>query len=101
MATIESLRGVRGIREDAEPHPQPEAPRGAKEQLERRMARGRKYLETDDQLALSQAFSLRDAYQRSRSFRKLTTAFGALVREAGLTIDVWPPIDWQDQAGTG
>ena len=37
LAAIESLRGARGVRADATPHPDPEAPRGAKEQLETRM----------------------------------------------------------------
>ena len=41
LATIESLRGTRGIRDDATPHPDPESPRGAAEELRRRMARNR------------------------------------------------------------
>ena len=97
LATIESLRGLRGIRHDAEAHPRPEAPRGAKAQLEKRMVVGRKYLETDDQPALSQSFSLPDAYRRCRSFRKLTTAFGTLMRATGQDIGVWPPRDWRKE----
>lgn len=45
LAAIESLRGYRGVRDDAEPHPDPETPRGAKEQLELRMRPGASYLE--------------------------------------------------------
>ena len=40
LAAIESLRGHRGVRIDADPHPIPENPRGAKEQLESRMQPG-------------------------------------------------------------
>ena len=53
LAAIESLRGHRGVRIDAEPHPNPENPRGAKEQLELRLQGGAGYMETADQPALS------------------------------------------------
>ena len=51
LASIESLRGIRGIRDDAASHAQPETPRGAKSQLEDRMRPGRSYSETADQPA--------------------------------------------------
>ena len=73
LAAIESLRGLSGIRDDADPHPAPETPRGAKEQLEVRMRPGTSYLERTDQPAFSARFSLSDAYSRSRSFRKLVS----------------------------
>ena len=94
LAAIESLRGRRGIRNDAESHPAPENPRGAKEQLEARMQPGASYLETTDQPALSALFSLPAAYRRSRSFRKLADSFGNLVRAMGHEVGVWPPAAW-------
>lgn len=94
LAAIESLRGRRGVRDDAEPHPDPERPRGAKEQLEARMRPGASYLETTDQPALSAMFSLPAAHRRSRSFRKLSASFANLVRAMGHDIDVWPPAAW-------
>ena len=94
LAAIESLRGHRGVRTDAEPHPNPESPRGAKEQLESRLKVGASYMATLDQPALSANFSLSAAYRRSRSFRKLATSFGNLVRAMGQDIDAWPPAAW-------
>lgn len=94
LAAIDSLRGQRGVRDDAEPHPDPEGPRGAKEQLEVRMRRDTSYLESADQPAFSAMFSLADAYRRSRSFRKLAHSFGLLVQSMGQDIRVWPPAAW-------
>ncbi len=82
--------------EDAEPHPEPERLRGAKEQLEARMHDGMSYLERIDQPALSELFSLSDAYRRSRSFRKLASSFGVLVRSMEQDMDVWPPAAWTE-----
>ena len=98
LASIESLRGYRSVRMDAEPHPDPERPRGAKAQLEARMEHHAAYLETADQPAFSARFSLPAAYRRSRSFRKLTDSFGTLVRAMGHDITSWPPRGWT--AGT-
>ena len=95
LAAIESLRGQRGIRFDADPHPAPETPRSAKEQLEARMRSG-SYMETTDQPAFSARFSLTAAYRGCRSFRKLTKSFGVLLREAGRDIGVWPPVAWME-----
>lgn len=94
LAAIESLRGQRGVRTDAEPHPAPEDPRGVKEQLEARMHSGSSYLETADQPAFSATFSLSVAYRRSRSFRKLASSFESLARAMGHDIDAWPPPAW-------
>ncbi len=96
LAAIESLRGYRGIIDDAELHLNPEDPRGAKEQLEARMQAGASYLERTDQPAFSAKFSLSDAYRRSRSFRKLTSSFGRLVSSMGEDIGVWPPAAWTE-----
>ena len=94
LAAIDSLRGKRSIREDAHPHLHPEQPRGAKEQLEARMLAGASYLETTDQAAFSALFSLADAHRKCRSFRKLTSSFGQLVRSMGQEIGEWPPTSW-------
>lgn len=94
LAAIESLRGHGRIRDDAESHPDPESPRGAKEQLEGRMEAGSSYFERTDQPAFSATFSLPDAYRRCRSFRKLAGSFRLLVAAMGQAIDTWPPADW-------
>ena len=98
LASIESLRGQRGIVEGAPRHPDPESPRDAKGELRSRMRAGRTYSETRDQPAFSAQFSMPQAYARSRSFRKLTKAFGDLVRAAGREIDPWPPTGWTADA---
>lgn len=99
LASIESLRGQRGIRTDAESHPHPEEPRGAKEQLEQRMAAGRSYHETADQPALTALFDMRPTYARCRSFRHLVKAFGELATANGLALDAWPPAGWVQAEG--
>ena len=98
LAAIESLRGHRSVRDDAEPLVDPEGPRGAKEQLEARMHARASYLETTDQAAFSARFSLSDAYHRSRSFQKLASSFGLLVSAMGQDIGVWPPAAWTEAA---
>lgn len=98
LAAIESLRGHRGLRGDAESVIDPERPSGAKEQLEARMHAGTSYMETTDQAALSALFSMPDAYRRSRSFRKLSRSFGLLVSAMGQDIQVWPPAEWTADA---
>jgi hypothetical protein len=95
LAAIESLRGVRGIRPDAEPPRDPEGIRGAKEAVEERMKTGCSYLETGDQAALSERFDFKKAYQGCRSFRRLTKAFGELLAGSGMKSEAWPPADWQ------
>ncbi len=68
LAAIESLRGKRGIPEDAMPPPDPEAVRGAKGWLARVM--GRSYSEVTDQPALAALFDLDQARQGAPSFDK-------------------------------
>ena len=94
LAAIESLRGRRAVKSDADPHPAPESPRGAKEQLESACGAAPSYLETVDQPAFSAVFSLSSAYRRSRSFRKLADSFANLVRDMGHEVGVWPPSAW-------
>ncbi len=96
LAAIESLRGACGVRDDAEPHPDPEAPRGAKEQLELRLGAGRSYAETADQAPLTARFSMQEAYRRSRSFRRLVGAFGAILRAGNVALSCWPPPAWAE-----
>ena len=95
LAAAESLRG-HGLRLDAPPHPEPEEPRGAKEELERRMPAGASYLERIDQPAFSYRFSLPAAHRHSRSFRKLVKSFGNLVRSLDQKIAAWPPESWSE-----
>ena len=95
LAAIESLRGTKGILDDALPHPDPETPRGAKERLEERMAPGRTYSETADQASLTATFDLAVAYQGCRSFRTLVTSFGSILAAAGRPLAEWPPADWK------
>src|SRR5262249_14154321 len=56
LATIESLRGTRSIQHDATSHPDSESPRGAAEELRRRMMPNRSYSKTADQPALTAVF---------------------------------------------
>jgi hypothetical protein len=65
----ESLRGVRGIREDALAPERPERIREAKERLSRNM-RGRGYVSVDDQPALVEKLNLDLARRRCDSFDK-------------------------------
>jgi hypothetical protein len=94
LAGVETLRGVAGIRGDAGPHPDPEAPRDAKGELERRMRPGLTYLPTADQARLTARFDLQSAYRSCRSFRKLVDAFGALLLPSGTQPAAWPPAEW-------
>lgn len=80
LASIESLRGRRGISAAALSHPSPEAPRGGKGHMEARMDDPRRgYSEVDDQPALTTAFDLVAAHAQCRSFRRMVSAFGHLV----------------------
>lgn len=101
LASIVSLRGVRGIRADAAVHPEPEGPRGAKERIEERMEAERSYVERTDQPALSEALSLSEAYRSSRSFRKLTTSVRSLVQGMGREFPEGPPDAWVAASGGG
>ena len=95
LAAIESLRPHALIRPDATPLPDPEQPRGAKERLRERIAEDKAYLPRRHQARLSASFSLKLAYQRSRSFQKLTTSFGSLLAAMGQDIGAWPPEHWR------
>jgi Domain of unknown function (DUF4276) len=94
LASIETLRGTAGILPDAASHPEPEIPRDAKGELERRMPSSVSYSPTVDQAALTARLDLEIAYRSCRSFRKLVGAFGALAAAAGAAPSVWPPAAW-------
>ena len=75
----EALRGIRGIRSDAQAPAEPESIRGAKERLSLNME-GRRYVEVDDQPALAEEMDLDLTAVRCRSFRRLVQAVEMLVR---------------------
>jgi len=93
LASIESLRGKARVLPDASYYADPESPRDAKGEIRRRM-RGNAYAPTKDQEKLTAHFDLASAYKKSRSFRKLVAAFGALAAAAGVAPAVWPPTEW-------
>ena len=96
LASIESLRGRRGIRRDAVSHRDPENPRGAKSHLEGQMPPGRSYMEVADQPALTAVFDMLPAFRRCGSFRKLIRAFGELAEAMGFDLADWPPRAWEE-----
>jgi len=94
LATIESLRGVRRILNDATSHPDPESRRGATEELRKRMQPNRSYSKPVDQPALAARFDMEMAYRRCRSFRRMVDVFGLLAAGAGIPLEQWPPSEW-------
>lgn len=95
LASLESLRGCRGVRDDAVSHPNPEEPRGAKMKLEAALSKARSYSETADQAAFAAEFDLGAAYRACRSFRKLVSDFGRIAEELGALDVAWPPTSWE------
>lgn len=81
LGSIESLRGKRGIADDAEPVEDPEAPRDAKGRLVQLMTVGRTYVEVDDQPALAAIFDMHMARRRCPSFDKLVRDVQALLEQ--------------------
>jgi hypothetical protein len=82
LAAAESLQGKRSLPDDLEPPQDPEAVENPKKWLERKMPRNRKYSETADQPALTAAFDLGLARQRSPSFDKCYREIERLLAEA-------------------
>jgi hypothetical protein len=70
LAAIESVRGARGIRSDAQPPADVESVRDAKGALTNRMAGARGYVATDDMPAFFATMDLDLAESRSRSMGK-------------------------------
>jgi hypothetical protein len=94
LAAVESLRGRARIRADAPAHPEPEAPRDAKGQIEDRMSEGSSYHETLDQVRMTSLFDMGATYRRCRSFRHLVAVFGKLLVDCGLLSEVAVHRDW-------
>jgi hypothetical protein len=94
LATIESLRGGRGILPQASSAPDPEIRRGAAEEVRKRTARNRGYNKTADQPAFPARFDMAIAYGRCRSFRRMVRVFGQIAESVGIVPDPWPPADW-------
>lgn len=83
LSAVESLRGIRGIASDAAYAKNPEAKRGAKEELRAFMPRNAPYSESADQAALTAHVDLAQAYRRSSSFRKLVKELIGLLAVLG------------------
>lgn len=80
LGAKESLRGTRGIRNDACAPEDPESIRGAKEHLTGNM-KGRRYLSVDDQPALAKRMDIAAARRRCLSFDKLVRDVERLVHD--------------------
>lgn len=80
LAAVESVRGVRGIRADAEPPSDPEVVRDAKRALTRLMDGERGYVATDDLPALLEGLDLLLAERRSPSFAKFVRDLQNLIQ---------------------
>lgn len=80
LASAESIRGKRGLRDDLDPPADPELIRGAKEWITRNRIDGAAYRETLDQAALTAAFDLDLAARRSRSFEKCLREITGLIQ---------------------
>lgn len=93
LASVESLRGVNGVRTDAVSHDEPERPRDAKREMSARMEEGR-YLPTVHQARLTAHLDFAAAYGRCRSFRRLVRAFGLLLEASDARPTHWPPDEW-------
>lgn len=94
LASLEALRGVRGIVPDASSHAAPETPRNAKSELRRHMVSGRGYSESVDQAAMTAEMDFAAAHRGCRSFRKMVKAFGDVVGNMGVVLAPWPPGVW-------
>lgn len=94
LASLQALRGVRGVVMDAADHANPEVPRNAKGELRRSMIPGRGYSESVDQAALTEKLDFAAAHRGCRSFRKMVKAFGDVVSDMGKVVAPWPPGVW-------
>jgi len=91
LAAAESLRGWRGLSETLEAPGDPEAIRGAKEWLAKKLrAAGGSYSETADQQALVWVFDFELARKRSASFAKCWREIRRLLGEIGRNGRVTP-----------
>ncbi|MCW3051348.1 MAG: hypothetical protein JWN14_518 [Chthonomonadales bacterium] len=91
LAAIESLQ-KNYVLPTATYKTNPEAKRGAKEALSLLMPKNRPYREMDHQPAMTNAFDMQMAFQRSSSFRKLVRELYRLLTEMGYQPTI--PEDW-------
>jgi len=89
LASAESLRGKRGLRNDIEAPKDPESIRGAKEWIQDRLHEGNRYSETVDQPALTGLFHLQTA-RRSSSFDRFYRRFGDFCDQIALRTSLRP-----------
>lgn len=94
LAAVESLRGQCRIAADANAPADPASKRDAKGELETFMPPGASYSPTIHQQKLTAVFDPSLAYQRNRSFRKMTKAVGDLLHGLGHPVKPWPPAGW-------
>ncbi len=80
LGAKESLRGKRGIKDDALPPDNPESIRGAKGCLDANML-NKRYLEIDDQPAFTAQMDLELAEQRCPSFKKFKKDAETLINQ--------------------
>lgn len=99
LAAVESLREHHSVKSNAQSHPEPESPPGAKGGLEAMMHIS--YSERTHQPAFSAIFCMAAAFEHCRSFRKLVGSFGRLMESLGVEPSAWPPRTWQAIACTG
>ena len=83
LGAKQSLRGIRGIRAEANSPKNPESIRGAKERLSDNMD-GRRYLEVVDQPALAAKFDLGPAEKNCPSFERFLREFDRLLAAMGI-----------------
>jgi len=81
-----SLRRISGIQENVTAPLDPENIRGAKEHLTRNMARGRRYLEVDDQATFAEKFDLNEARRYCPSFDKCFREVELLLHAMGVAM---------------
>ncbi len=92
LASIESLRGKRGIRSNAAISFDPESRRSAKDEIKKLLKRGRFYSESADQAALSALMNLAEAYSGASSFRKLVKELVRILNTLGYQPNI--PVEW-------
>lgn len=80
LGAKESLRGKRGIRDDATSPPNPEQIRGAKERLSRNMTKGVRYRGVEHQAGFAECMDIDQARSRCPSFARLVRVIEDLIK---------------------
>lgn len=94
LAALESLRGVRGIREDAHADPSPECCRSAKDRITALMKGTRSYSPKTDQAALTAKMDCAAVYACCRSFRRMISALAGLLWANDVCLATCPTNSW-------